>query len=66
MKLVIDRFEGEWCVCEYEAGKTLDIPCDLLPKDAKEGDTLCISIDRTETKTQKEYAEQLRKRLFDR
>lgn len=66
MKLIIDRFENEWCVCEYEAGKTLNFPRGLLPADAKEGDALCIEIDRNETKNQKEYAEQLRKKLFGR
>ena len=66
MQLIIDRFEGEWCICEYEAGKTLDMPRALIPIHAKEGEVLCISIDEQKTNTQKGYAEQLRKRLFDR
>ncbi len=64
MKLIIDRFENEWCVCEYEVGKTLDLPRALIPSDAKEGDVLRISIDKSETENRKEYAEQLRKKLF--
>ena len=66
MKLIIDRFEENLCVCEYEAGKTLDIPRELIPEEAKEGDVLTICIDRKSTANQKEYAESLRKRLFGR
>lgn len=66
MKLIIDRLENEWCVCEYEAGKTLDLPRGLLPPDAKEGNVLTIAIDQKETNNRKDYAEQLRKKLFER
>ena len=66
MKLIIDRFENGWCICEYEAGKTLDLPSALLPPGAKEGDVLRISIDHSETENSKKYAEELRKKLFNR
>ena len=65
-ELIIDRFENEWVVCEYEAGKTLDIPRSLLPDDAKEGDVLKIVVDAQKTNSQKDIAESLRKRLFNR
>ena len=66
MTLIIDRFEGDMCVCEYEAGKTLDLPRELIPPNAKEGDALCISIDQSKTASQKNKAEELRKKLFNR
>ncbi len=66
MQLIIDRFEGEIVVCEYEKGKTLDLPTALLPADAKEGDVLRLTVDREATEQQKNDAESLRKRLFHR
>lgn len=66
MQLIIDRFEGEFAVCEYEKGKTLDLPTALLPADAKEGDVLRLTVDREATEQQKNDAESLRKRLFHR
>lgn len=66
MKLTIDRIEGEWAVCEYEKGKTIDLPTALLPADAREGDVLCLAIDHTATDERKARAEELRNRLFRR
>lgn len=66
MKLTIDRIEGEWAVCEYEKGKTVNLPSALLPADAKEGDVLRLSVDREATDDQKARAEDLRNRLFHR
>ena len=66
MQLIIDRFEGDFAVCEYEKGKTLDLPTALLPADAKEGDVLRLTVDREATEQQKNDAESLRKRLFHR
>lgn len=40
---IIDRFEGDWAVIEYEK-RTFNIPKTLLPKDAQEGDVLTIEI----------------------
>lgn len=66
MKLTIDRIEGEWAVCEYEKGKTVNLPSALLPADAREGDVLRLSVDRETTEERKAYAEDLRNRLFRR
>lgn len=38
-KYIIDRFEGEFAVCEYEGGM-VDIPKRLIPDNAKEGSVL--------------------------
>lgn len=66
MKLTIDRIEGEWAVCEYEKGKTINLPAALLPEDAREGDALRLSVDREMTDERKARAEELRNRLFHR
>ena len=54
-RLIIDRFEGEWAIIEYEAGKTFSVPTMLLPKEVKEGDvlTLQFTIDKEETRQQR-------------
>lgn len=66
MKLTIDRIEGEWAVCEYEKGKTIDLPVALLPADAREGDVLRLTVDRETTEARKARAEELRSQLFRR
>ena len=41
---IIDRFEGDLAVVEYE-GKTYSLPRELLPKESKEGDVLRVSVE---------------------
>ena len=48
MKIIIDRFEGEFAVAELPDGGTANIPRVLVP-DAKEGDAVSIEVDRDET-----------------
>ncbi len=45
MKYVIDRIEENTAVVEIETGQTASIPLELL-KDAKEGDTVVITIEK--------------------
>ena len=40
MGFVIDRFEGEYAICENDSGETELIARDTLPEDAREGDIL--------------------------
>lgn len=56
---IIDRFEEEFAVIEFEGRFTFDLPRSLLPEDAAEGDVLRmgISIDKAETKRRKELAD---------
>lgn len=49
MKLIIDRFEGDFAVIELPDGKMIDCPKALLPDDAKEGSILNITVDETAT-----------------
>ena len=44
MKVVIDRFEGFYAVCEIEKGRFANIPIALVP-DAKEGDIVSFDSD---------------------
>lgn len=54
-QLIIDRFEEEWAVLEYN-GETFNFPKALLPLEAKVGDvlTLSLSIDEACTTKKKE------------
>ncbi|SKC86996.1 DUF3006 domain-containing protein [Maledivibacter halophilus] len=64
MKLVIDRFEGDYAVCEKEDRIMIDIEKSKLPSDAKEGDVIVLidgkySIDLEETNKRKKEIEKL-------
>lgn len=63
--LIIDRFEGDWAVIEH-GEKFFNIPKELLPPDAKEGDIIhfSITIDQNSTKKQKERIQDLVDDLF--
>lgn len=53
--LIIDRFEGNWAILEYSAGDvTFNIPRELMPDDAKEGDVINISINVDKKATEKQ------------
>lgn len=59
MKVVIDRFEGVFAVCETEDRRTINIEKCKLPPQAKEGDVLnieasVITIDPESTRERKE------------
>lgn len=66
---IIDRFEGEklqWAVIEYDGKLTFNLPRELLPNNASEGDVLefDIKVNAEVTKARKEAAEALLKNLF--
>ena len=42
MKVTIDRFEGEFAVCEQEDRTMINIRKDKIPQEANEGDILII------------------------
>ena len=63
-KLIIDRFEEDFAVCETETLEFINIPKAALPLDAKEGDVIAISIDKSETNKRKEKIEGLMNSLF--
>ncbi|NLV16317.1 MAG: DUF3006 domain-containing protein [Syntrophomonadaceae bacterium] len=64
--LIIDRFEGEWAVVEYQK-KTFNFPKELLPSQAKEGDVIEINvlIDAQGTRSRAEKIKKLADELFE-
>lgn len=68
-RFVIDRFEGEFAVCEGEGKRMENVPRGLLPADAKEGDCVVEEdgawrIDADETSARKARIDALAKSLF--
>ena len=67
MKLTLsfDRFEGRFAVLLTDDGKQVDFPKELLPKGAKPGDMLSLSIevDREATKSLKNDTQALQDKL---
>jgi len=63
---IIDRFEGEWAVVEFEGRRTFDFPRSLLPAGVAEGDVLKfgVEVDKEETEKRRRKAEALAKELF--
>ena len=67
--IVIDRFEGDKAVIEFsqDNGRLLfDIPRAILPKGAKEGDIIKLSVDRMATQKRKDRIESLSDELFEK
>lgn len=69
MKVIIDRFEGKYAVCEKENLEMIDIEIEKIPKGAKEGDVLIIEgdnirIDSEETENRKKRIEKLMDNLW--
>ena len=69
MKVTIDRFEGDFAVCERTDRTTINISRKKLPEEAKEGDVLVIKgeeirIESRETAQRKETIDRLMKKLW--
>jgi hypothetical protein len=69
MKVIIDRFEGDFAVCEKENRQMINIEKSILPDLVKEGDVLrikneIITIDAEATVKRKKEIEQLTKDLW--
>lgn len=63
MKVIIDRFEGEYAIVEVEEGKFAVLSKVLVPN-AKEGDVIKIMIDEEETKKRSDNIKNLMDDLF--
>ncbi|HHW26838.1 MAG TPA: DUF3006 domain-containing protein [Firmicutes bacterium] len=63
---IIDRFEGDWAVIEWENGLTFNFPRALLPPGAKSGDVVefNVSIDRSGTEMRRIRIKRLEDDLF--
>lgn len=69
MTLIIDRFEGEYAVCEKEDGEMINIAKIYIPKNANEGDVLIEKdgkyvIDFAKTEAIKKEIRDLQNQLF--
>ena len=70
-KLSIDRFEGNYAICEDGERKMFAIELGELPKGAKEGDILVISdegeitVDAEETKHRREKIKKLQNSVWE-
>ena len=69
MNVIIDRFEGNYAVCEKEDRSMVDIKKSKIPGIAKEGDVLSINndviiIDVEETQKRRRKVEKLTKDLW--
>ena len=64
MKVIIDRFEGDYAVVEIDKGNFVNLPKELVP-DAKEGDIVIIRVDHEETNKRKEHVKDLMNQLFE-
>ena len=64
MKVIIDRFEGDYAVVEIDKGKFVNLPKELVPN-AKEGDIVIIRVDHEETNKRKEHVKDLMNQLFE-
>jgi phosphoribosylformylglycinamidine (FGAM) synthase PurS component len=64
MKVIVDRFEGDYAVVEIAIGKCVNIPRVLVP-DAKEGDIIKIEIEKKETEKRKKYIKDLMNNVFE-
>ncbi|MPQ31529.1 DUF3006 domain-containing protein [Clostridium estertheticum] len=70
MNVIIDRFEGNYAVCEKEDRTMIDIKKSKIPSIAKEGDVLSIDndviiIDIEKTKKRVNEIEKLTKGLWE-
>lgn len=70
MKVIIDRFEGKYAVCEREDLEIINIERDKIPQEAKEGDVLIIQDDkitiyRDGTEQRRRRIEKLMDELWD-
>ena len=70
MKVTIDRFEGDFAICENEKRSMLNISRSALPASVKEGDVLIIdrdiiTIDTAATKERKQKIGKLMTDLWE-
>lgn len=69
MRLIIDRFEDEYAVCENENKESINIDRDKLPSDIKEGDIIwfeddIVTKDQDYIVNRKKYIEEITKDIW--
>jgi len=64
MRVTIDRFEGNFAVVELDNKETVNMPKVLVPKGAKEGDIIDITINEAITRERRQKMESKMKDLW--
>lgn len=69
-RLIVDRLENNYAVCETKENKVIHIPMKEIPNNTKEGDVLMLMegkyvIDTIDTNTRKERIRDKINRLFE-
>ncbi len=65
MNLIIDRFEGDYAVVELSDRTFVNIPKKALPEEAKEGDIITITVNKSETERRKDNIRKLADDLWE-
>lgn len=67
MEVIVDRFEGDYAVCEKPNRQMIDIRREKLPPNVKEGDVLTIIDNQItiNTERRKEREERIRNLMND-
>lgn len=65
MKVIVDRFEGDYAIVEIEIGNYVNIPRVLIPN-AQEGDIIKIEIEQIETEERKKHIQNLMNNVFEK
>jgi len=65
MNLIIDRFEGGYAVVELPDRTFVNIPKKALPEEAKEGDIITITVNKSETERRKDNIRKLAEDLWE-
>lgn len=65
---IIDRFEENWAVIETAGRQTFNLPKELLPPEAREGDVLTLhaAVDPLATAERRNRTHNLLKNFFDK
>jgi hypothetical protein len=66
MKVILDRFEGEFAVVEMVDKTTINMPKILLPKFTKEGDVIEITVDEEATEKRKKVISRLMGEVWEK
>ncbi|MDF2676263.1 MAG: hypothetical protein K0Q97_556 [Bacillota bacterium] len=65
MKIIIDRFEGDFAVVELQNKQMVNIPKAIIPPEAVEGDVISIEINKEETAERKNKIKNLMNDLWE-
>lgn len=71
MKVIVDRFEGDYAVCEREDQVMINIEKTKLPEGVKEGDILFLEdkrviVDGKETMSRRKRIDEMMRNLWDK